>query len=67
MKPKTWIPVVSIVLIFLGLFVTAGSHIYVLTTGLELELVTAHSILNLLASAFILLGTAGLTWRSCTK
>lgn len=66
-KNNKWILPAALVLIVLGMIVTAGSHVYILVNGLELELVKSHSVANIIATALIFMGAAGLTWRVATK
>ncbi len=43
-------------LYLIGLFIVLGSHIYILTANVGLELVPAHSYLNIIAGLMIMAG-----------
>lgn len=66
-KGKKTISVISLVLIILGLLITYGSHIMIISMGIAENLLVPHAVLNLLASAFITIGVLGLFWRITLK
>jgi len=43
-------------LYLIGLFIVLGSHIYILTVDLELELVPIHSYFNIIAGLLLMAG-----------
>lgn len=40
----------------IGLFIVIGSHIYILTSNVGVELIPAHSYLNIVAGLMIMAG-----------
>ena len=43
-------------LYMIGLFVVIGSHVYILTANVGIELVPAHSYLNIIAGVLLMAG-----------